>query len=271
MRWFEAHLPARRPRSGRSRRSCGLLDRRTAVARSAAEADATRMFRPRPCRSWPSAQWTSGRSRRWSAASRSPATSATRSGCAPEYQRALYDAAARRGRGVRHRPFRRARAELAAAGEELRHLGARVPADLRTLRSGARPLRRPGEERLHRPRRRARRETRERRQAAARQSSPSTRRTPMRSATSRSGTMARWSAGSRRAATRTGRQASVALGYVPERGRRRRSRLRDRDHRRSRRATPDRKAAVRSRTGGGCALDRRGRRGARMVANEKPR
>ena len=45
-------------------------------------------------------------------------------------------------RGVRHRPVRLARAERAAAGEELRLLGARVPADLRPARSRARPLRR---------------------------------------------------------------------------------------------------------------------------------
>ena len=61
---------------------------------------------------------------------------------APEYQRARVPDADGGRRGIRHRPVRHARAERAAAGEELRLLGARVPADLRAARSRARPLRR---------------------------------------------------------------------------------------------------------------------------------
>ena len=62
--------------------------------------------------------------------SRSPASSATRSGCAADCQLALYDAIVDGGRRSRPRALRRARAALAAAREELRQLGARVPADL---------------------------------------------------------------------------------------------------------------------------------------------
>ena len=73
-------------------------------------------------------------------------------GGTPDYQRALYDAAARGRAGSWPASFRGARAALAAARKELRHLGARIPADLRTPRSRARSLRRPREARLHRPR-----------------------------------------------------------------------------------------------------------------------
>ena len=61
---------------------------------------------------------------------------------APEYQRSVLRHADGGRRGVRHRPVRLARAQCAAAGEELRLMGARIPADLRTARSRARPLRR---------------------------------------------------------------------------------------------------------------------------------
>ena len=49
---------------------------------------------------------------------------------------------------------RRPGAELAAAREEFRHLGPRIPADLRAGGGRPRPLRRPQEERFHRARRR---------------------------------------------------------------------------------------------------------------------
>ncbi len=96
--------------------------------------------------------------------------------------------------GARHRQFRHAGAALAAAREEFSHLVSRAPADLWAVRGGARPLRRPHQERLHRPRGGGR----ARRPKAARSAASrwwSTRPMPTCSATSRSGTAARSSAG----------------------------------------------------------------------------
>ena len=112
----------------------------------------------------------------------------------PEYQRALYHLLLEGGREARARAVRHARASVHATGEELRHLVPRIPPDLRPLRSGPRPLRRPEEERLHRPRRGGAKKRRRAASCACRPS-PSKRATPTRSATSRSGTAAGWSAG----------------------------------------------------------------------------
>ena len=70
-----------------------------------------------------------------------------------EYQRALYELLREAGRGTGPAALRRPRAQHAAHRKELRHLGTRVPPDLRTLRGGPRAFRRPEEGRLHRPRR----------------------------------------------------------------------------------------------------------------------
>ena len=72
-----------------------------------------------------------------------------------------------RRRRIRPCPFRRPGADVAQAGEELGHLGARIPAHLRPLRGRPGALRFAEEERFHRPRRCPRRKG-TRRQAGAR-------------------------------------------------------------------------------------------------------
>ena len=152
--------------------------------------------------------------------------------------------ALRGGRGSRPRAFRCARAQLDAPGKELRQLVARVPSDLRPVRGRPRAFHRPRQGRLHRPRRGC-----ARRRAAARAGWshwPSTRTTRTRSATSRSGTTARWSAGSRRAATAHCVGKSDCARLRPGRARAGRQRIRGRVARRAAAGQAVRAGAVRS-------------------------
>ena len=142
---------------------------------------------------------------------------------APEYQRVLFDRIVAAGRAARAAAVRDARADVAAAREELRDVVPRIPPDLHAARgraspatsgsttsSSAAPPTRPSWPPAARS------------GACARSSSsptPTTR--PTSSATSPSGTTAPSSAGSPRAATGTTSSASIALGYVPDRARRR--------------------------------------------------
>ena len=81
MRWCEQHLPAQRRGDPRLRRRAGrAVGRRAEIARAAAAAGHATTCRPPPSPSCRSAAWRSGWCRRWSAASASPAISATRSG-----------------------------------------------------------------------------------------------------------------------------------------------------------------------------------------------
>ena len=151
-RWFERHPPPpRHIGQGLCCRHCRALRRRAAVARLAAIPGARRSvdrFVPVPVVSAHGYRHDPGDGRadlvhrrsglRDLGESRLPARAVRR--------------AARGGTTVGLAPFRRARAPFAAAGEELRHLGARISPDLRACRGRARSLRRPEEERLHRSR-----------------------------------------------------------------------------------------------------------------------
>ena len=109
-------------------------------------------------------------------------------------------------RGVRHRPVRLARAQCAAAGEELRLMGARVPADLRPAGGRARPFRRLFARTPISSARRRRSPSARRAASSGCAPSSSMPTMPTSSATSRSGSAARCAAGSPRAATRTMRR-----------------------------------------------------------------
>ncbi len=64
MRWFTQHKHEAGVRvEAFCAEAAGTFGRRTSLTRSAAEARPTRIFRQRTCRSWPSGNWTSGRSR----------------------------------------------------------------------------------------------------------------------------------------------------------------------------------------------------------------
>ena len=70
----------------------------------------------------------------------------------PEYQRRLYEKVMEAGEEFGIVNFGMRALLSHAAGEELADLVPRAPPDLRPLRGGRRPLRRPEEERFHRPR-----------------------------------------------------------------------------------------------------------------------
>ena len=103
------HALVRAAHAGRGRRqSCGPARPNMSASRSPARRAGRccrrwwpRICRPRPSRSCPSARWTSAWYRRWSAACPSRGTSATRSGCTADYQRALLLLLAGGGAGVR--------------------------------------------------------------------------------------------------------------------------------------------------------------------------
>ena len=100
------------------------------------------MSRTRPSRSWPSASIDIGMAPCLVGRVSYTGDLGYEIWVAPEYQRHVFETLMDGRRGIRHRPVRLARAQRAAAGEELRLMGARVPADLRAARSRARPLRR---------------------------------------------------------------------------------------------------------------------------------
>ena len=121
----------------------GFADRRAALARTAGTIDAARMSRTQAfpflvvASPWSRAGPGDGRPHLVHAAS-----SATRFGCAPIISSLLYDTLMEAGADLGLRHFGARALNVAAAGEELRQLGARVPADLRSVRSRPRPFRR---------------------------------------------------------------------------------------------------------------------------------
>ena len=144
MRWFEKHLPGdgsvavealgvklRRP-----------VDRRTESAGSAGQGHARRhVERGIPVHGDPPHRISAWRPAS-SAASATPAISATRSGWRRNTSAHVFDALMEAGEEFGIGLFGSRALNALQAGEKLRLLGARIPADLRPARSRARPLRR---------------------------------------------------------------------------------------------------------------------------------
>ena len=218
----------------------GSVDCRPGVARGAAEAG-----RPRPVDGSVPVHVVRADGRRQGAGTRRPRLVHGRDGLrdvgdvgVPAH---AVRPAARGGQDAWPDELWRPRAQLAAPGEELRQLGARVPPDLRAVRGGPGSLRASRQAGLHRQGRRGCREG-ERRGAQAGHAGRSMRRTPMPSATSRSGTATRSSAGSPRAATATPWASRLRSATSTTRWRRRAAGLRSNSW-----ASGARRCAVRAR------------------------